>query len=152
MDEIKGQKYKLAGVSVYTKGTLVDVFATFAHLDEDIEQIMSERSQPRKPRKAATKEHPPGSAAAMLDKLEPLPRFATIPSLSTDDIVEAIVGKHDLRQNQHNELVLTDTRGVIADLGPEKLAQVLVEMGRVRAQVMAEGQHTFVPLKPKATP
>ena len=32
MEEIKGEKYKLAGITVRTKGTLVDVFATFGIL------------------------------------------------------------------------------------------------------------------------
>lgn len=147
MEEIKGEKYKLAGIGVFQKGTLVDVFAKFARVDEDIDDIMA-----NKPLKTARRRKAkPGTVASLLDGLTPVPRSAMMPALSTQEIVDAIVGMRDLQVPHAERLQLTDKRGVIADLGPEKLAQVLVEMGKVRAQVLEEGQYTFVPLKPKAS-
>lgn len=157
MEEIKGEKYKLAGITVRTKGTLVDVFATFAGVNEDIEALMAERAawKPEEEEKKSpkpVKTDKPRTVGSILDDLTPLPRWATLPGLSVEDLTDAIVGKSDLRVSEHHQLELTDKSGVIADLGPEKLAQVLVEMGRVRKQVLTEGQETFVALKPKKAP
>lgn len=146
MEEIRGEKYKLVGIGVLQKGTLVDVFAKFAKVDEDIDDIMSNKPLKNARRKKAK----PGTLGSLLDGLKPLPRSALMPTLSAQDIVEAVVGERDLQRDGMSHIELVDNSGVIADLGPGKLAQVLVEMGKVRAQVLEEGQYTFVPLKPKA--
>jgi hypothetical protein len=142
--EIKGDKYKLAGIDVFQKGTLVEVFAKFATLDETLEDITAP-APAKQPGKAK-----PGTMAAVLEQLTPLPRSATLPSLSVEDITDALVGPRNLQRDGRSHLQLTDKSGVIADLGPEKLASVLVEMGAARRKVLEEGQSTFVPLmKPK---
>ncbi len=150
MREIAGEKYKLAGIGVYQKGTLVDVFAKFCRTDENIEQIIADENKAQKPRGNAKAK--PGTVGALLANLPPLPRMASLPSLSVQDIVEAVAGKSDLQRSEMSRLRLTDTEGVIKDLGPEKLAQVLVEMGEARKQVLEQGQYTFVPLKAPAAP
>ena len=149
MREIAGEKYKLAGFDVYQKGTLVDVFAKFCGVNETIEQILAEDAAPEVKKPSTAK---PGTGAALLESLPRMPRAMTLPSLSVNDIVEAVAGRRDLA-DRPDHLQLTDKRGVIQDLGPEKLAQVLVEMGEARRRVLEEGQSTFIPLKqvaPKA--
>ena len=135
---IQGERYKLAAISVYQKGTLVQVFAKFARIHETYEDIPA---TPPKPAPSAV----PGTAGAIFEQLEPLPRGFTMPSLSVDDITTAIVGKKDIAHYDRGPS-LFDTDGVIKDLGPEKLAQVLVKMGEVRKKVLEEGHTTFVPV------
>jgi len=139
MREIAGEKYRLAGIGVAQKGTLVDVFAKFCGINEDLAAIRAEDAKPKEP-----KVYPEGSAAAILNSLTPIPKEHTLPSLSTQDIVEAIVGRRETARSEHMRLHLSDTPGVIKDLGPEKLAEVLVEMGKVRKQVLEEGFYTVV--------
>lgn len=141
MDDIKGATYKLAGIEVVQKGTLVDVFAKFARLDETLKDITATKA-PRKVKSNA----PAGSLAATLAKLPPLPRSLTLPTLSVEDITDAIVGKRDIAPSEGMHLQVTDKRGVIADLGSEKLAQVLVKMGEARKQVLNQNVTTFVPM------
>ncbi len=147
MREIQGDKYKLAGITVQVQGTLVDTFAKFARVEESVDDILANKREKRKTPKAK-----PGTLGAMLDKMEPLPREFLMPTLSVDDITDALVGARDLRGNNRSHLQLTDKSGVIADLGPEKLAQVLVEMGEAKRDALKEGFQTFVRVKPAAAP
>lgn len=147
MREIQGDKYKLAGITVQVKGTLVDTFAKFARVEENVDDILANKREKRKTPKAK-----PGTVGAMLEKMEPLPREFSMPSLSVEDITDALVGARDLRGNNGRHLQLTDKSGVIADLGPEKLAQVLVEMGEAKREALKEGFQTFVRVKPPAAP
>lgn len=150
MEDIRGEEYKLAGISVRTKGTLVDVFATFAGVNDDVEKLQAESDAWDYETAPPVKERKEGEPASMLDGLKPLPRATFWPELSTEDIVNAVVGPKDLKPSRLSRYELTDKSGVIADLGPEKLAQVLVEMGKARKQVLEEGQETFVPAKAKS--
>lgn len=148
MREIQGEKYKLAGITVQVQGTLVDTFAKFARIEESIDDILANKREKRKGPKAK-----PGTLGAMLDKLEPLPREFSMPSLSVADITHALLGPRDLGgDNHHDHLRINDNRGVIADLGPEKLAQVLVEMGEAKREALKHGLQTFVRVKPAAAP
>lgn len=149
MREIQGEKYKLAGITVQVQGTLVDTFAKFARVEENVDDILANKREKRKGPKAK-----PGTLGAMLEKMEPLPREFSMPSLSVDDITNALVGARDLRgaNNGLSDIHLTDTPGVIADLGPEKLAQVLVEMGEAKREALKQGLQTFVRVKPAAAP
>lgn len=137
-DVIQGEKYKLAAICVHQKGTLVQVFAKFARVNDTFEDITA-----KPPRPAPTPL--PGTAGKKLEQLEPLPRGFNLPSLSAEDITQAIVGRKDIAAYDRGES-LYDTEGVIKDLGPEKLAKVLVKMGEVRQKVLAEGHTTFVPV------
>jgi hypothetical protein len=147
MREIQGDKYKLAGITVQVQGTLVDTFAKFARIEENVDDILANKREKRKGPKAK-----PGTVAAMLEKMEPLPREFSMPSLTVEDITNALVGARDLRANTHDQLRINDNRGVIADLGPEKLAQVLVEMGEAKREALKEGFQTFVRVKPAIKP
>ncbi|MDI1228814.1 MAG: hypothetical protein PSY14_14130 [bacterium] len=147
MREIQGDKYKLAGITVQVQGTLVDVFAKFAGVDESVDDILANKREKRKTPKAK-----PGTLGAMLDKMEPLPREFSMPSLTVEDITNVLVGARDLRGNGRDRLHIGDSRGVIADLGPEKLAQVLVEMGEAKREALKEGFQTFVRVKPAKAP
>lgn len=138
MREIAGEKYRLAGIGVAQKGTLVDVFAKFCGVNEDLAAIRAEDAKPK-----VREVYPEGSAASILNSLTPIPREFTLPTLSTEEILAVIVGKRDISARPR-ELQLVDNSGVIKDLGPEKLAEVLVEMGRVRKQVLDEGFYTLV--------
>lgn len=141
MREIQGDKYKLAGIEVYQKGTLVDVFAKFCGISENIEDILADKPKQNVPREPAK----PGTMGEILEKMTPVPRRYTLPSLSIDDIINAVVGKRDLQNPVNDELRIIDNRGVIEDLGPEKLALILIEMGEARKKVLEEGLHAFVP-------
>jgi hypothetical protein len=150
--DIKGEKYKLAGIGIHEKGALVRVFAEFCGIDEDVQAIMSERlKDERKQDLAETASETASelerltSAGSILAGLKPLPRYATMPTLSVEEITEAVVGRESLQASSHERLSLTDKKGVIADLGPEKLAQILVEMGRTRRQFLEAERYTFVP-------
>lgn len=147
MREIQGEKYKLAGITVQVQGTLVDTFAKFARVEENVDDILANKREKRKGPKAK-----PGTVGAMLEKMEPLPREFSMPTLSVADITNALVGPRDLRGDNRDHLRINDNRGVIADLGPEKLAQVLVEMGEAKRNALEEGFQTFVRVKPAATP
>ncbi len=147
MREIAGEKYKLAGFDVYQKGTLIDVFAKFCGVNETMEQILADDAAPKKPKASKAK---PGTLGAILDKMPRMPRAMSLPSLSVQDIVDAVAGRRELAGNGRDRLHITDAPGVIKDLGPEKLAQVLVEMGEARRLVLEEGQSTFVPVKAPA--
>jgi hypothetical protein len=144
-DVIKGNKYKLAGIDVVQKGTLVDVFAKFAHLDETLDDIIYKPSNTSKPLSSETSIRE-GSLLSALEKLPPMPRSATMPTLSEEDVLSAIVGPKDIAPPRNSLVELTDKSGVIEDLGPEKLAQVLVKMGEVKKEVLDKGHRTFVPL------
>lgn len=135
-DVIQGERYKLAGISVHQKGTLVQVFAKFARINDTLADITALPARP------APKE---GDAP---DFLQPLPRGMMMPSLSVDDIAAAIAGRKDLNHGPADCCgeSLMDTDGVIKDLGPAKLAQVLVKMGEVRKHVLEQGNMTFVPV------
>lgn len=147
MREIQGDKYKLAGITVQVQGTLVDVFAKFAGVNENVDDILANKREPRKTPKAK-----PGTLGAVLDKLEPLPREFSMPSLTVEDITNALVGKRDLRGDNTERLHINDNRGVIADLGPEKLAQVLVEMGAAKREALSQGFQTFIKATPAKAP
>lgn len=147
MREIQGDKYKLAGITVQVQGTLVDTFAKFARVEENVDDILANKREKRKTPKAK-----PGTVGAMLEKMEPLPREFSMPSLSVEDITDALVGARDLRGSNRSQLQLTDKSGVIADLGPVKLAQVLVEMGEAKREALKEGFQTFVRVKPATAP
>lgn len=135
-DVIQGDKYKLAGISVHQKGTLVQVFAKFARINDSLADIV------------ATPARPAPKEGAAPDFLQPLPRGMMMPSLSAEDITAAIVGRKELAHGPAECCgeSLMDTDGVIKDLGPQKLAQVLVKMGEVRKHVLEQGQITFVPV------
>ncbi len=147
-DTIQGERYKLAAICVHQKGTLVQVFAKFARVNDTFDDITS---TPPKPAPSAV----PGTAGAVYEQLQPLPRGFNLPSLSAEEITAAIVGKKDISHYEQGPS-LYDTEGVIKDLGPEKLAQVLVKMGEVRKKVLEEGHTTFVPVlrpqPPKTAP
>lgn len=147
MREIKGEKYKLAGITVQLQGTLIDVFAKFACVNENVDDILANKREPRKTPKAK-----PGTVGAILDKMEPLPREFSMPSLTVEDITNALVGKRDLRGDNTERLRINDNRGVIADLGPEKLAQVLVEMGEAKREALSQGFQTFIKATPAKAP
>lgn len=147
MREIQGDKYKLAGITVQVRGTLVDTFAKFARIDENVDDILANKRETRTGPKAK-----PGTAGAILEKMKPLSRAVLMPSLSVDDITNALLGARDLRGDYNGlpDIHLTDTPGVIADLGPDKLAQVLVEMGEAKRKALEDGFQTFVRVKPAA--
>jgi hypothetical protein len=152
MKDIQGEKYKLAGIGLQQKGALVRIFAAFCGIGEDVEAIMAERlkgEQQKDVVETASQATPdldqPGSARSILAGLKPLPRYATMPTLSVEEITEAVVGRDSLQSSSHERLSLTDKKGVIADLGPEKLAQVLVEMGSTRRRFLEEERYTFLP-------
>ena len=147
MREIQGEKYKLAGITVQLQGTLIDVFAKFAGVNENVDDILANKREPRKTPKAK-----PGTVGSILDKLEPLPREFGMPSLTVEDITNALVGKRDLRGDNTERLRINDNRGVIADLGPEKLAQVLVEMGEAKREALSQGFQTFIKATPAKAP
>ncbi|MDF3024760.1 MAG: hypothetical protein K0R10_2121 [Alphaproteobacteria bacterium] len=149
MREIQGDKYKLAGITVQVQGTLVDVFAKFAGVNENVDDILANKRE-----KSTKPEAKPGTLGALLDSIEPLPREFLMPSLSVEDITNALLGARDLRGNSHGlpEIHITDTPGVIADLGPEKLAQVLVEMGQAKREALSQGFQTFIKATPAKAP
>ena len=149
MRDIRGEEYRLAGISIYQKGTLVSVFAKFSNLDDVVNEQGERILSPKPPKMPKEPDAPRTIADAFMDL--DLNRF--LETLSVQDITDAVVGKKDLQSSRGSHLSLDDKDGVIADLGPEKLAQVLVEMGEAHKQFLEEGHSVFIPFssEPKAS-
>ena len=133
MTTIKGQKYQLAGFDIAQNGSLVQVFAKFCGADQDPVNLPETRIVKMFANSSA-QEWP-----------------VIYPSLSAQDIVEALVGPDDTAPNATKDIRLPDdAQDLLADLGEDQFARVLVEMGKAKKSWMnrAEPVVTFVPYKP----
>lgn len=145
-EEIKGEKYKFAGVEVYQKGTLVQVFAKFAKIEDNYEDLLVTKCTTEEEKQAVKG----GMFEGMYD--DPSTLLEQLPCLSVDDIMGYLVGKEELATRRAS-VDLNHENEVKSDLGPEKMARILVKMGEARKQVLSEGHRTFVhnlPSKSKA--
>lgn len=124
---IKGRKYQLAGFNIAQKGTLVNVFAKFCGVDEDPANLPE-----RKPLHFANTTMDMG---------------AIYPVLSPEEITKALIGPSDLAAREDIYRLPGHADEIVSDLGHEKMAQVLVEMGRAKRDYLNRDEWitTFVP-------
>lgn len=129
MEDIKGEKYELAGFQFQHAGSLVSVFAKFSKIGkqavEDCARYPSHYGEAVKPY-----------------EFDPEAPILIDPCLSAGQIFKALVGEDDLAAKNGAELDVTGAEDVINDLGAEKLGQLLVEMGKVRKKYL-KGQTTI---------
>ena len=134
MTAIKGQKYQLAGFDIEQRGSLVNVFAKFCGVGQD---------------------------PANLPETTPCKMFANsivqdmpviYPRLSGRDIVDTLIGPDDTAKQTVSALRLPhDAQDLLADLGADQFARVLVEMGKAKTSWLnrtPEPVIAFVPYKP----
>ena len=130
MTSIKGQKYQLAGFDMTQHGSLVQVFAKFCGADQDPANL-------------------PETRTVKMFANSPAQELPVIyPSLSAQDIVEALVGPDDTTPKPTRDIRLPDdAHDLLADLGADQFARVLVEMGKAKKSWMnrAEPIAAFVP-------
>lgn len=134
MTDFKGEKFQLAGFNIRTKGTLVDVFAEFCGINDTptygsyVDKIMIADMKEEKAQTSGL-----------------LPRIGG-PSISADEIVELLVGKSDLVPSHMDQfrLPIPSKEDLLEDIGPEKLALLLVEMGKAKKTYL-QGTTTFIP-------
>lgn len=128
MTSFEGTKYKLAGYNIVQKGTLVDVFAKFCGVDQDPLDL------------------PETEMRKMFANGEPTEMPCIYPTISPEQILEALIGKRDTAPDGLSHLRLPGgPEDLIADLGPEKLALLLVEMGHTKQEYLQSERRTFFP-------
>jgi len=137
MTDFTGKKYKLAGFDICQKGTLVDVFAKFCGIEQDPLNL------------------PETYSSKLFKDSEPAEMRCIYPSISPEEIVDVLVGNRDTALSVVHSLRLPGGKeDLLADLGPENLALLLVEMGKAKRNYMQEIKEkefrTFVPV-PKAS-
>jgi hypothetical protein len=132
MTDFTGSKFKLSGFNIQQKGSLVKVFAAFSGLNDN---------------SPASQSYIEEIAVAELKERGPGHVISTGPKVSVDDIVELLVGKQDLAiREDHLRLPLPSKEDLLKDIGPEKLALLLVEMGKAKAAYL-RGTNTFIPVE-----
>ena len=155
MPKFIGEKYKVLGFEVEQKGTLVSVFARFSRVEQTYEELLEDKKECDK-QEAAYREAEqngtlpkPDEGKTLGEVMSALPKISelsTLPSLSTDDIYKAIVGpknfgaKGDL---EHLRLFSITKDEIFEDFGPEKLAELLIEMGKIRKDTYKKGTSSF---------
>lgn len=122
---IKGKKYQLAGFDIAQKGTLVSVFATFCGADEDPANLPEKK----------TLEFADSS----------LELLAIYPQVSPEQITKALIGSPDLASRGEHIRLPGNADELLADLGAEQMALLLVEMGRAKRDYLSRETHTFIP-------
>lgn len=133
MTSIKGQKYQLAGFNITQRGSLVQVFAKFCGVGQDPAQL-------------------PGTKPFLISSQTPPQQVPVIyPSLSAQDIVNALVGSDDITPAPGHDIRLPGgAEDLLDDLGPDQFARVLVEIGKAKTAWLdrTETVTGFIPYKP----
>lgn len=124
MEQFKGKKLQLAGFRCQQQGTLVDVFAQFCRHDQDPANLPETEYNP------------------FVGRDMPVIH----PTISVDEIVEALVGQRDIAPRRRQELDLSGAFTIIADLRPEQLALLLTEMGKARRAFIDQHKTAFIPV------
>jgi hypothetical protein len=132
MTDFTGQKFKLAGFNIRTKGTLVDVFAEFCGINDT----------------PKGESYVDKNMIADMNEMAKAPGLLHIdgPRIPADEIVELLVGKSELVPSHMDQYRLPgpSKEDLLKDIGPEKLALLLVEMGKARKTYL-QGVNTFIP-------
>ncbi|MDB5491755.1 MAG: hypothetical protein JWO78_1604 [Micavibrio sp.] len=119
MSEIKGKNYKLAGFEISQHNTLVRVFAKFCNHDDDPQNLPEKHNGP------------------IFQNGEPLSMQRIYPKISAQEIIDVLVGPDDISPKQQDSLGLPgNPEDILNDLGPEKLALVLVAIGKAKKEFL----------------